>query len=149
MKICPECQAGNTDEAVLCRECSAFLGKVAIQEEEALLQAEMEKYERRQRRNRCMIYAALIGMSVLDVAFLIIAILRGTAAFSMVWLMLTPLAGYASVFHADKLFKLDFFLDIDNVAEARPSEWYYFKKTFGGIWATVVGTVCMGMIALS
>ena len=148
MKICPKCQAGNSDEMVLCRECGVSLGKVSAQDREALLKTETEKYERRQRRSRNLALVGVILSGVLNIFLFITSIIRGTFFFLTVFFLFTPVMGYFFVFRADALFRLSHFEDFENIDDVRLTDWYYFKNMIGGILVMVMGTIMMGVVAL-
>jgi ribosomal protein L40E len=147
MKICPRCQMGNSDGAVLCRECGTSLGMVSSQDEEELLATEIKKYECRQRRKRILAFSGVILSGVLNVSFFIISIIRGTFLFPMVFLLFMPVMGYLFIFRADAMFKYGYQYDIANVNEAKPTDWYYFRNKIGGVYLLVISVVFMGVIA--
>ena len=138
---------GNRDESVICRECGASLGKVPSQDEEALLKTEMDKYERRQRRRRNLALSGVILSGVLNMAFFVISIIRGTFLFPAVFFLFTPVFGYLAIFRSDALFRYEHQYDIANVNEARPTEWYFLKNTIGGVIILLMGSAMMGFIA--
>lgn len=147
MKICPKCQTGNSDETVMCRECGESLGSVSAQDEEAVLKTEMAKCERRQRCRRNLALSGVILSGALNVFFFIISIIRSTFLFPIVFFLFTPVIGYFCIFRSEALFKYEHQYDIENVNEAKPTDWYYFKNMIGGVMLMVMGNAFMGFIA--
>jgi len=147
MKICPKCQTGNSNETVMCRECGASLGLVSIQDEEAVLKTEVAKYERKQRHKRNLVLSGIILSGVLNIFFFIISIVRGTFLLPIVFFLFTPVMGYFCIFRSEAIFKYEHQYDIENVNEAKPTDWYYFKNMIGGVFIMVMGTAFMGFIA--
>ena len=149
MKICQACQMGNSNEAVICRECGASLTAVLAQDEEMILKAESDRYDRRQRRFRNLKMAGVILSAALHVSLFAISIIRGTFFFPMLFMLLAPAAGYMMMFRAEKLFqiKIDASGDYDVSGEVRPTEWYLFKNAIQGAMIMLASIILMGMIA--
>ena len=116
MKICPNCQAGNSDETFLCKDCGSSLGAAPVLDGETLIATEIGNYERRQLRLRRLNLAWAILLGVLNVCFLAVAIYRGTFIFMMV---LPQLAVYAAVHLAEVWFT--------RRSRKLPINWLYLK----------------------
>jgi hypothetical protein len=138
---------GNNNQAVICRECGTFLGSVSAQDEEVLLEREIKKYELKQKRKQILAYTGVILSGVLNVTFFIISIIRGTFLLPAVLFLFMPVIGYFCIFRSEALFKYEHQYDIENVNEAKPTDWYYFKNMIGGVMLMVMGNAFMGFIA--
>ena len=153
MKICPVCQMGNSDDRVICRECDALLGAVTAQDEETILKAESEKYdrwdERRQRTLRIQRMAGGILSAVLHVSFFVISNIRGNFFFVNLLLLFMPAAGYLMIVKAEKMFEIEVIAsnDFEFVGEVRPSEYYLAKNFIRGAALMVGSVILMGIIA--
>ncbi len=149
MKICPECQAGNNDDAIYCKDCGTSLSKTAIKKAEDLIRSELEKRKRKEQRTRRVLRALIVVFAALDLVILGSAIFRGTMTFIMLLHLLTIPAGYASIFHPDALFQLNYSKDIENIHDVEPSDWYYFKCKAAGISVMILGTISLCVLAFA
>jgi hypothetical protein len=138
---------GNSNQTVICRECGTSLGSVSAQDEEVLLQKEIEKHERKQRRKQVLAYTGVILSGVLNVTFFIISIIRGTFLLPAVLFLFMPAMGYLFIFRPDAMFRYGYQNYIKNINDVKLTELYYFKSTFGGVFIMVLSTAMMGFIA--
>jgi len=150
MKICPVCQTGSGDETVVCRECGVSLGAVAAQDEEVVLKAEMDRYERRQRRLKNLAMAGVILSAVLNLSFFVISIIRNTFFFPILLLLPMPAAGYLMIFKAEALFRfeIDVSGNYDIKGEISPTDWYLLKNAILGVGVMLISTILSGIVAL-
>lgn len=149
MKICPKCRRGNNDDTMYCKDCGTSLSKIAMKNAEDLLKAEMERKERKEQRTRRLLYALMVVIGALDFVILGCTIFRGTINIIMLAHLLSLPAGYVAIFHPDALFHLNHSMDIENIHDVEPSEWYYFKCKAVGISVMLLGNISLCILAFT
>ena len=149
MKVCPVCQMGNSDESMSCKECNAPLGAATVQDGDAILEVESDGYERSQRRFRIFKMAWFVLAVILQICFLVVSIIRGTFAFSVLILLFMPIGGYIMLFHSEAMFKrgIERSLDLEVKGEVSPTVWYLLKCFLGGVLILGLSNFFMAMIA--
>ena len=138
MKICPKCKAENPDAAVSCGEClSPFTGA------EPTVRTDSEAFflreEKRQRRRKTLALLPIPAYYVAYIAFSVKYILDGSWFAELLFPLLFPILYYLMMFKAEWLFKLEHFLDIDNIDNVDISDWYFMGNRIGAVLLLLAG----------
>lgn len=57
MKICPKCNTGNSDNALKCKECEAYIGKIEVTESSKIVdEFNMKEKEKGKNKANCKNY---------------------------------------------------------------------------------------------
>jgi len=150
MKICPNCQTGNGDGALRCKDCGASLVKVKAQSGEEIVRKELELQERRERRQKNALWIAFGSAGALYLAGFVWAAIAGGITFPMVLLaVFLPVMAYVSLFHPVALFRFEHMFTIRDVETAEPSDWYIFTSRLSGFLILGMGIFVFVAAALA
>ncbi len=146
MKICPKCNTGNNDTAVICSECMKSLKDVTVENEEI-----SEKFwEREEKRERCRRVFRIAVIPVYYAVYITFYILTVRLERGPAWVLLIPLFFplfyWLCVEKAEWVFKLEHMLHIDNIDDARPSDWYLMTTKISGYIFLIMGLVMVIMV---
>lgn len=147
MKICPKCNTGNSDNALKCKECEAYIGKIEVKESSQIINEFNMKEERRERIKQITKILSIAIVVASYVLFFIIA--SSKEDFFLVFLcsIVCEIIGYLNTFYPEALFKLKYFTVIDNIEDVEPSDLYLFSSKLAGILFLLLGIVIIYVYA--
>lgn len=127
MKICKKCGYENSDSLNTCENCYALLDD---EKSKATSEAFFKKLDRKEKIKNIINYSLLLIYFLIVIPLYAVFVSKtGNFGVSLLlfclFFIVIPVGYYTSVFKPDILFELSYTNVISNIADAKPSDWYY------------------------
>ncbi|MEN2776143.1 DUF6199 family natural product biosynthesis protein [Acetivibrio clariflavus] len=147
MKICPKCNTGNSDNALKCKECEAYIGKIEVTESSKIVDEFNMKEKRREKIKQIAKIICIAFIIASYVLFFIVAFSKEDFFIVLFSSILCVIIGYLNIFHPEILFRLKYFTVIDNIDDVEPSDIYLLSSKLAGVLLLLIGTVIVYVYA--
>lgn len=138
MKICPECNSGNNDKSLQCKDCGRTLLDTKIEESQDYVQKILDREEKTHKRNMLIHTILLLLVAPLYLYLFSKAISNIGVVFPVFTTLVFLLPSYFYIHKPRVFFVISHIFTIENIDKVELTDWYIFTSKLAGVISIIV-----------